>query len=190
VDHRAKNALAVAQAALRLTRAPDLPSYIRAVEGRVGALARAHTLLAQDRWSGADLRALLEGELAPFRGGGQRVELEGPRVALPASAAQPLAMAAHELATNAVKHGALSVPEGRVSVRWSLSGGAANVLRLRWTEAGGPPVRRPPAHRGFGSRMLDATVRGQLGGTVSLAWETEGLVCEMEVPLVRNPKTA
>ncbi|MDI3309495.1 MAG: PAS domain S-box protein [Acetobacteraceae bacterium] len=185
VNHRAKNALAVVQAAVRLTRAPDVPSYVRAVEGRVGALARAHTLLAQDRWAGADLRALLEGELAPFRGAGQRVSLEGPRVAVPASVAQPLGMAAHELATNAVKHGALSVPGGYVSVTWRLSGGPGGVLRLRWVETGGPPVQRPPVHRGFGSRVLEATLRGQLGGSVSLAWEEKGLICEMEVPLSR-----
>ncbi|MBX6747863.1 MAG: sensor histidine kinase [Acetobacteraceae bacterium] len=153
--------------------------------GGGGALARAHTLLAQDRWAGADLRALLEGELAPFRGAGQRVSLEGPRVAVPASVAQPLGMAAHELATNAVKHGALSVPGGYVSVTWRLSGGPGGVLRLRWVETGGPPVQRPPVHRGFGSRVLEATLRGQLGGSVSLAWEEKGLICEMEVPLSR-----
>lgn len=186
VNHRAKNALAVAQAALRLTRAPDLPAYIRAVEGRIGALARAHTLLAQDRWAGADLRALLEGELAPFRGAGQRVELKGPPVALPAGAAQPLAMAAHELATNAVKHGALSVPGGRVSISWRLEGGPAGMLRLRWAETGGPPLARPPSRRGFGSRVLEATLRGQLGGTVSLAWGAEGLACDIGVPLARR----
>lgn len=189
VNHRAKNALAVVQAALRLTRAPDLPSYIQSVEGRVGALARAHTLLAQDHWAGANLRSLLEGELAPFRGAGQRVTLEGPRVKVPAGSAQPLAMAAHELATNAVKHGALSVSGGSVSVSWRLSGGPGGVLWLRWAEAGGPPVHQP-ARRGFGSRVLDATVRGQLGGAVSLAWEAKGLVCELEVPLSRAPASA
>ncbi|MBV1797498.1 sensor histidine kinase [Siccirubricoccus sp. G192] len=187
VDHRAKNALAVVQAALRLTKASDVPTYMRAIEGRVGALARAQAVLAEDRWAGADLRVLLRGELAAFLDdngmGGPRAGLEGPVVALPTGAAQPLAMAVHELATNAVKYGALSTPAGRVSVSWRLDGGPAGTLRLRWAEAGGPPVTGPPGRRGFGSRVLDSTVRGQLGGTVSLAWEAAGLVCDIEVPL-------
>ncbi|SDE30568.1 HWE histidine kinase domain-containing protein [Belnapia rosea] len=186
VDHRAKNALAVVQAALRLTRAADLPSYTRAIEGRVAALARAQTLLAQDRWTGADLRTLLEGELAPFLGGDvKRRALNGPEVSLPARATQPLAMAVHELATNAVKYGALSVANGCVSVSWAVErepGGLA-LLRLQWAEAGGPPVAGAPARRGFGGRVLDGTVRVQLGGKVSLAWKPAGLVCNMEVPL-------
>jgi two-component sensor histidine kinase len=163
VDHRAKNALAVVQAALRLTKADDVPGYVAAVEGRVGALARAQTLLAHDRWGGADLRALLQAELEPFLGGGgagaddqgagPRVELAGPPVTVPAGAAQPLAMAVHELATNAVKHGALSAPGGRVSVAWRLDREPAReMLRVRWREAGGPPVQKPPERRGFGAR--------------------------------------
>jgi two-component sensor histidine kinase len=89
----------------------------------------------------------------------------------------------HELATNAAKHGALSVPEGHVSVCWRLDPGTPGVLRLRWAEAGGPTVSGPPARRGFGSRVLEGTVRGQLGGAVSLDWKGTGLVCEVEVPL-------
>ena len=189
VDHRAKNALAVVQAALRLTRAEDMPSYVRAVEGRVAALARAQTLLAEDRWAGADLRALLVGELAPFLGKGSgrepRAVLEGPAVDLPPGAAQPLAMAVHELATNATKHGALASPGGRVSVSWDLVPGATERLRLRWAEAGGPAVAGTPSRRGFGSRVLEGTLRNQLRGAVSLAWEPSGLVCDIEVPLGR-----
>ena len=175
VDHRANNVLAVVQAALRLTKAKDVPSYVRAIEGRVGALARAQTLLADDRWAGADLRTLLRGELAAFLDDGDadgpRARLDGPAVAL------------HELATNAVKYGALSAPTGRVLVAWRLDGGSAGMLRLQWAEVSGPPVGGPPARRGFGSRVLDGTVRGQLGGTVSLAWKVTGLVCDIEVPL-------
>ncbi|TCZ61094.1 PAS domain-containing sensor histidine kinase [Roseicella aquatilis] len=186
VDHRAKNALAVVQSALRLTRAEDLPSYVQAVTGRVSALARAQTLLAEDQWHGADLQALLEGELAPFIGADHRVVLDGPRVVVPAHAAQPIAMAVHELATNAVKYGALSVPSGRVTALWRLEGGPARTLYLRWTETGGPPVASPPSRHGFGSRVLEGTVRRQLGGTVSRVWEQAGLVCTIEVPLDRH----
>jgi PAS domain S-box-containing protein len=189
VDHRAKNALAVVQAALRLTPREEAGRFAQAVEGRVAALARAQTLLAADRWTGAELRALIEGELAPFRGAGQAVELDGPRVLLPPGVTQPLAMAVHELATNAVKHGALSVPEGRVSVTWRMEEGK---LRLRWVERGGPPLDGPPERRGFGSRVLEGTVRGQLGGAVRTLWGRDGLVCEVDVALraVAEPAAA
>ncbi|MGG5819823.1 HWE histidine kinase domain-containing protein [Falsiroseomonas sp. HW251] len=182
VDHRAKNALAVVQSALRLTPRQDVEAYAGAVEGRVSALARAQTLLAADRWTGAELRSLLEGELAPFLGGSQRVDLAGPSVVLPPGATQAIAMTVHELATNAVKHGALSVPDGRVSVSWSVAG---EVLRLHWAEAGGPRLDGPPMRQGFGSRVLDSTVRGQLGGAVSRSWSDTGLVCDLEIPLRR-----
>ncbi len=181
VDHRAKNALAVVQSVLRLTRAPDIASFKEAVEGRVAALARVQTLLAEDRWTGASLQALLEGELAPFRTDANRILLDGPPLALPPGAAQPLAMAAHELATNAVKYGALSVPGGRVAVDWIVAEGAR--LVLRWTESGGPAIATEPARRGFGSRVLDGTIRGQLGGDVAKRWPGSGLVCTLQVPL-------
>jgi two-component sensor histidine kinase len=194
LDHRAKNALAVVQAALRLTPKDDPEAYARAVGGRVSALARAHTLLARGHWSGAELRDLAWGELAPFLGvaaaaaAGQpsppRAALDGPDVTLVPGAAQALSMALHELATNATKHGALSVPSGRVSMFWEVDG-QAGVLRLRWAEAGGPRVAAPPAHRGFGSRVLEATLRDQLGGRVSREWRPGGLVCGIELPLAR-----
>jgi PAS domain S-box-containing protein len=200
VDHRAKNALAVVQAALRLTKAPDLASYIRAIEGRVGALARAQTLLADDRWAGANLQTLIQGELAPFlgastdeQGAAFTADLDGPPVALPPGVAQPLAMALHELATNAVKHGALSLPAGRISVSWRparVGPAGAPLLRLRWAEAGGPPVPGPPERRGFGSPVIEGTVQGQLGGSVSFAWEASGLVCDIEIPLARMDTSA
>jgi PAS domain S-box-containing protein len=194
VDHRAKNALAVVQAAVRLTPKDDAAAFAHAIEGRVGALARAQTLLAADRWRAADLRRLIEGELAAFPadgGAGPRVVLEGSPVALPAGVTQPLAMAVHELATNAVKHGALATPEGRVAVSWRVeppeASTAAPRLLLRWTETGGPRIAGPPARRGFGSRVLDGTLRGQLGGEVMLAWIPAGLDCAIAVPLPSGP---
>ena len=186
VDHRAKNALAVVQAVLRLTRAPDAPSYARAVEGRVSALARAQTLLANDRWAGADLLAMLHGELEPFLDdGAARAVLQGPKVVLPAQAAQPLTMLVHELATNATKHGALSAAGGRLLVSWETVEGW---LRLRWEEQGGPALDGPPATPGFGTRVLNGIVHGQLGGRIQLEWHRGGLVCRLEMPL--TPATA
>jgi len=181
VDHRAKNVLAVVQAALRLTPRTGMDSYAEAVGGRIAALARAHTLLAEGGWTGADLHALLRGELKPFLTG-QRADLSGPRVALSADMAQPLAMAVHELATNAVKHGALAQPDGRLAVTWERDE-AARRLRLRWVETGPRPIPAAPTSRGFGTRVLDGTVRGQLRGRILLDWTATGLVALIDIPM-------
>ena len=187
VDHRAKNALAVVQSVLRLTKADDPRGYARAVEGRIAALARAHNLLARNTWAGAGLRAILSQELAPYLASNDgaaprgRALLDGQPVTLAPGAAQPLSMALHELTTNAAKHGALSVPAGRVVVAWWVEP-AGGALRLRWTERGGPEVAGRPARRGFGSRVLEGTMCSQLGGSTRTLWEPEGLVCEMHLP--------
>ena len=191
VDHRAKNALAVVQSVLRLTPRDDPGTFASAVEARVAALARVHSLLAEGGWSGADLRAVAERELAPYAparpGQATAVLLDGPTVALAPTAVQPLAMVLHELATNAAKHGALSAPGGCVEVRWRAGrrAGEDGLLHLRWAETRGPPVSGAPARRGFGMRVIEATVRGQLGGALGLDWASSGLVVEITVPLVR-----
>ncbi len=186
VDHRAKNALAVVQAVLRLTRAPDQASFVRAVEGRVAALARAQTLLTASRWSGADLRALLDGELALFHNTtplGPGAVLDGPPVLLAPVATQPISMIVHELATNAVKHGALSTAGGQVRVSWAVRGEGGRFLDLSWEETGGPPISAPPGRLGFGSRVLRTIVQEQLGGRITLDWRHDGLRCLIHVPL-------
>ncbi|MGG5822117.1 HWE histidine kinase domain-containing protein [Falsiroseomonas sp. HW251] len=195
VSHRAKNALAVVQAALRLTRKDDAIAYAQAIEGRVAALARAHTILAAGQWESAAMRALVEAELATFQPGEgeradavsleQRVTIEGPDLALAPDAVQALSMAFHELATNAAKYGALSVAEGRVWVTWAVDRVTAS-LTIIWRESGGPRVDSTPVRRGFGSRVIEATVQNQLGGLVKRAWEADGLVCVMTVPLGRS----
>jgi PAS domain S-box-containing protein len=191
VDHRAKNVLAVVQAALRLTPKHDAATYARAVEGRVSALARAHTLLAEARWQGADLRALAEAALKGFlpaqdqaAGNAPTACLMGPAMVLSPAATQPFSVVLHELATNATKHGALSVERGRVDLHWSIDEEAA-LVRLRWIERGGPQVGGPPERRGFGTRFMEATVLDQLGGAVRSSWELAGLVCEVDVPVRR-----
>jgi PAS domain S-box-containing protein len=189
VDHRAKNVLAVVQAALRLTPKTDPREFARAVEGRVMALARAHTLLAAANWSGAPLRAVAEAELAAFLPGrpgarGPLVSIEGPELMLSPAAAQACSMALHELATNATKYGAFSVPGGRAAISWELDL-AAGLCRLRWAESGGPPILAPPTRRGFGSRLLAATLHDQLGGQLEQKWERPGLICEIALPLAR-----
>ena len=110
--------------------------------------------------------------------------IDGPAVAVSPAAAQAIAMALHELATNATKYGALSVPEGRVTLVWTVDAAAA-LLRLRWQELGGPVVAGPPQRCGFGSRVIESTVRDQLGGKVEKRWEPAGLVCDLIVPMAR-----
>lgn len=191
VNHRARNTLAIVQAILRLTRASSPTEFARLVEGRVAALARAQALLAAERWTGAPLKALLTDEMAPYGGGDEvyrpgenRFVLDGPPLRVRAEAVQALGMVFHELATNAAKHGALSVPEGRVSVTWSVDA-AAELLRIRWAETGGP-VPSLPKHRGVGSRVIEATINGQLGGAVERRWPEQGLVCEIALPLAKT----
>ncbi|WP_211873689.1 response regulator [Plastoroseomonas arctica] len=179
VDHRAKNALAVVQSVVRLTKASDVREYAHAVEGRVAALARAHTLLSDDRWRGTDLRAVVDEELAAHSGGA-RVVIAGQALRLRPEAVQPLSMVLHEMATNAVKYGALSTTGGRLSVSWKQDAPDAPV-RLCWHEQGGPPIAAAPERRGFGTTLIEATVRGQLDGVATMAWETGGLCCEVTI---------
>ena len=186
VDHRAKNALAVVQSIIHLTPANDPKEFVKAVERRVGALGRAHSLLAQGGWAAADLRTVAEKELeAHVRQdkNGSVISLAGPPMLLTSTVVQSVAMVLHELTTNAAKHGALSIPEGRIEISWEVDT-ASGLLRLHWEESGGPPVS-PPTRRGFGTRLIQATVRNQLGGTVEKRWQVSGLVCEVTVPLER-----
>jgi two-component sensor histidine kinase len=115
------------------------------------------------------------------------VWLDGPPLRLASIAVQPIAMVLHELATNAAKYGALCAAGGRVDVQWRVGRreGEDGLFRLRWAESGGPPVAGAPARRGFGARVVEATVRRQLGGTLERRWEPTGLVVEIAVPLAR-----
>ena len=179
VDHRARNVVAVVQSIMRLTRAESIDDYIGALDGRISALSNAHRLLAGSRWEGADLNRLVDEEFAPYRAGGkERVSARGPVVMLPPATAQTIALALHELATNAAKYGALSTETGRVDLTWRLEGGR---LELSWMESDGPQIT-PPNRRGYGSRAIVAGIERQLGGMVQFDWQTNGLRCRLSVP--------
>lgn len=179
VDHRARNVVAVVQSIMRLTRANSIDEYIGALDGRIGALSNAHRLLAGSRWEGADLNRLVDEEFAPYRAGGKvRVSAHGPVVLLPPATAQTIALALHELATNAAKYGALSTDAGHVELTWQLE---PNKLELIWVETGGPLIR-PPGRRGYGSRAIVAGIERQLGGIVNFDWQPDGLHCTLSVP--------
>jgi len=186
VDHRAKNALALVQSILRLTRAKSLPAYVTAVEGRIKALSRAHTVLSQSRWHGADLRGLVDEELAPYRiGNVEKIKTSGPDVLLQPASAQTLALALHELATNAAKYGALSSMSGQLQLGWQLSDAK---LVFDWNETGGPATKLPSAN-GFGTRIILASIERQLRGHVAFDWRREGLRCVLSVPLCNTIET-
>lgn len=184
VDHRAKNLLAVVQSIVQLTRADDAEAFRGGVNGRIQALARSHGLLAAARWEGVDLQTLVDEELAAFAGrGAEAVRIAGPAIRLRPAAAQSLGLVLHELATNAAKHGSLSVAEGRLDVTWLLADAAPGQrqLELRWREHGGPAVS-PTTTRGFGSTVIRASVERQLKGEVAMDWRPEGLVCDLVLP--------
>lgn len=183
LNHRTRNALAVVQSVVRLSSKADAESYGRAVAARVGALARAHTYLADGAWAGTDLAAVIWGEVSlvmVMAEGDRRTRLRGPAVALPAVVVQSMVVVLHEMAANAAQHGAVAAPGGSLTVVWTLDRAAGRV-RLRWTERGGPAVTGPPARLGFGLRVIDATVKAQLRGAVVRRWERDGLVCEMDL---------
>ncbi|MFT4252635.1 MAG: HWE histidine kinase domain-containing protein [Caulobacter sp.] len=175
VDHRAKNVLAVVQSLVQLTPFVDRRQYVTALSGRIGSLARSHSLLSTTRWSGADLRSLLEQELEAYGFEHEtRVVLAGPPVLIRAEAAQSLGLVVHELATNASKYGALSVSGGTLEVGWEWEAG---ILVLDWRETGGPPAVAP-VRRGFGSTLIQNAGK-QLGAKVSHDWRPEGLHCRI-----------
>ena len=177
VDHRARNTLAVIQSIIRLTRAKTVKDYVHGIEGRIKALARAHTLLSDSRWNGADLATLVTDELAPYRSG-DRVQCQGPDVSLQPATAQGLALALHELATNAAKHGALSSPGGRIRLEWDLG---PDMLTLTWAERDGPRIA-VPSTRNFGLKVITASIEQQLSGKTEFDWDPQGLRCVFSIP--------
>ena len=181
VDHRARNALAVIQSIIRLTRAKSVDDYVQTVEGRIKALARAHTLLSDSRWRGADLRTLVADELAPYRAG-DKITFNGTNISLLPATAQGIALALHELATNAAKHGALSSLKGTLSLTWQMQ---SDVLMLSWAEDGGPRIKSP-ASRSFGLKVIRASIEQQLGGQAHFDWNPKGLRCEIAIPLAER----
>jgi PAS domain S-box-containing protein len=179
VDHRAKNSLAVVQSIIRLTRADSIKSYIASVEGRIQALSRVHSLLAHARWQGADVHTLALEELSPYQMGGDgHIAVSGPRTAVTPPVAQTLALALHELATNAAKYGALSTEHGRVHLSWQTKPGQ---IVLTWRESGGPPVTAPQ-RKGLGLQMVASGVQSQIGGEANYDWRADGLVCSLTLP--------
>ena len=173
VDHRSNNLLAVIQAMLRLTKADTAEEFRTAFQGRLSALANVQRLFSASRWTGANLRTIVEEELRPYASADRdRIRIVGEDLRMPPSLAQAIAVAVHELATNAAKYGALSTLSGRVEVRWD-----ADPFVLRWSETGGPKVQKP-VRTGFGVGAMDGVIRS-LNGHIARHWHPDGLVCEL-----------
>ncbi|HEX6374653.1 MAG TPA: PAS domain S-box protein [Allosphingosinicella sp.] len=182
LNHRVKNTLAIVQGlAQQSFRGGGVPADVRrGFEGRLAALAAAHDLLTCRNWEGAELGDLVASVAAPHCG--ERMAIDGPPLRLPPKLAVTLALALHELCTNAAKYGALSAPGGRVAVTWTKAGGPEPELRLRWRETGGPRVATP-SRRGFGTRMIERALASETGGRAKLEFRPEGLACEIEARL-------
>ncbi len=183
LNHRVKNTLAVVQGLAYQTFKPELvpPELVSLFEGRLSALAAAHDLIVRENWDSTQIDDLIREALRPFEEEPPRFTMSGPPVLLTPSATVGLALGLHELATNAAKYGALSLPEGRVAIDWALDDGQ---LLLEWRESGGPPVVQPQ-RKGFGTRLLERALASDLGGRVELDFQPSGLVCRMRCPLAR-----
>ena len=186
LNHRVKNSMATMQSIAHQTlrNAASLEEAHRTLDARLQSLSTAHDVLTRESWVGATLAEIAETTLKAFRGGaGERFAVAGPAVWLPPRLTLAFTMALHELATNAVKYGALSNDEGQVSLRWDIvRDEPAAQLWLRWEEAGGPEVVAP-SHRGFGSRLIERALAAEMGGTAVIEYRRRGVMFTLEAPM-------
>lgn len=187
LNHRAKNTLATVQSIIWQAFRSELdPGVVRAsIESRLAALSRSHDLLARENWKSAGLSDVIGAALELFVGAdgrASRVHLKGENVQFPPQSALALGIVFNELATNAVKYGAFSNGVGSISIEWTIvAKPEGRRILLQWREADGPPVT-PPLHKGFGSRVLDRGLAGELQGKVGLDYQATGLVVTMDFP--------
>ncbi len=180
LNHRVKNTLATVQAlALQSFPRAERPGAVDAFLARLMALSKAHDHLTRDHWESAELAALLNDVLRHLEGVGDRIQLYGPPLRIAPRAALTLAMTFNELATNAMKYGALSNGEGEVTVAWRADG---DQLILHWRESGGPPIE-PVERRGFGTRMVQRSIESEMDGKADLRFPRTGFECDLALPL-------
>jgi two-component sensor histidine kinase len=193
LNHRVKNTLSMVQSIVWQTlRTPSDPKVIReSIESRLFALSRSHDLLTREKWESAGLLNIVHDALEPFGvsgGRADRIAITGENIRFPPKSALALGIAFNELATNAVKYGALSNAAGSILIEWTMeTTPATQGLLLIWKENNGPPVA-PPAHKGFGSRVIERGLAHELEGTIHLDYRPDGLVCTMHIPLPRGSR--
>ena len=185
LDHRVKNVLARIPVIAMCTRegSESMDELVRALQARIQSMANTHELLSLAQWHGVALGDIVCRELAPYAANGN-TSVEGPDVVLSAEASEAMAMVLHELVTNAAKYGALSIPGGRVLVRWSQEQNAPGPVRLlvNWDEVGGPPVETPK-HYGYGTTVVRDLIPYEIGGTVDLVFAAAGVHCNIRIPV-------
>jgi PAS domain S-box-containing protein len=181
LQHRVKNVLATVRAISTQTFRDEEHKHARAAfDARLLSLSKAHDLLTAENWSGAELSAIIAEVLSPYDL--ENVKMGGPPLRLPSEMVLPLSLALHELATNAAKYGALSVPTGKVGIRWDVIDNDSPHLMMAWTERGGPVVTAP-SRKGFGSRMIEGLLSSQLNGEVRVDYAPSGLICQFNARL-------
>ena len=184
LHHRVKNMLAIASAiaSQSLRGAPNVEAAAKTIASRLTALGVSHDLLIRESWTGAGCRSLIENAILAFQTEGlKQFTITGDNIAISSGPAVALSMVVHELSTNALKYGALSVPEGRVSIVWAVDAEAGR-FKLEWRESNGPAVIEP-AEKSFGSRFIEQALPGQLQGEARLIFEPSGLVCDVNIPI-------
>lgn len=189
LNHRVKNMLAIVQGIAMQTLKGDAatPEARLAFEQRLGALAATHTLLTRENWGNVCIHNVVSESVKPFREGTGRISVDGPQLDIAPKTAITLALALHELATNAGKYGSLSNETGTVTIRWEVTGEKGEEgsrLQFVWTENGGPAVE-PPLRRGFGTRMIQRGLAAELDGVVNIDFKPAGIVCSVDAPLGR-----
>jgi PAS domain S-box-containing protein len=189
LNHRVKNTLAIVQSFVNQTlrNATSMEEASEGLSSRLIGLAKAHDVLTREQWNGADLRDVVAAAIAAYTEGFQspRFRIDGPGLRLRPKAVLAMSMALHELATNAVKYGALSVDAGLVEIEWHVSG---DRFGLRWRESGGPRVQMP-LRRGFGSRLVETGLAQDLGGDVTLDFAPSGVICSIDAPVAEIAAT-
>jgi two-component system, chemotaxis family, CheB/CheR fusion protein len=186
LDHRVKNILAIVSSVIaRTLKTSSTPAaFAMAMEGRIAAISRAHSILTQSgNGGGASLRELLTTEFAPYDRGGQSLSITGVDIAVTPKAGLSLAMAFHELTSNASKYGALSTDSGALAVSWTVSHKLAAMLHFLWIETGGPPIAGPPSRIGFGSTLIQRTLSHEMDAVVRQEFRPSGLYCTIDIPL-------
>jgi two-component sensor histidine kinase len=186
LNHRVKNTLTTVQsiASQTLRNAPDLDHASSAIESRLIALSQVHNVLTDQSWADVGLHDIVAQAVEPYRSRGEdRIHVQGPPIQIPPRMALALAMALQELATNAVKYGALSNGTGQIRVHWKLNGASTpDRLHLMWKETDGPPVHKP-ARRGFGTRLIERSLAHDLNGDVRIEFASAGVQCSVDAPL-------
>ena len=183
LDHRVKNILAIVSSivAHTLQANPSPEVFAETIKGRITAITRAHNLLTDGGAPGAGtLRHLLNTELEPYRG--RALQIKGPDVVLTPKAGLSLAMAVHELASNAAKYGSLSDMNGGLAIRWTVTEGPERRLRLVWEESGGPRVAGPPTRRGFGTTLIERSMSYEWQARIERSFAESGVVCIIDLP--------